>query len=65
VNALNDVASPVARPNSPADTTSEQPALQSGTSGGAQMGLTEKLRRDAASLRNSLIDRPVAGTAFA
>lgn len=61
MNALNDVASPVARPNNPADTTGEKPELQSGTSGGAQMGLTEKLRRDAASLRNTVVFTQAVG----
>jgi cytolysin-activating lysine-acyltransferase len=61
VNALNDVASPVARPNSRAKTTSETPTPQSGTSADAQMGLTEKLRRDAATLRNTVVFSQAVG----
>jgi cytolysin-activating lysine-acyltransferase len=61
VNALNNVASPVARPTIHSETSDEKPAPQSGMSGDAQTGLTEKLRRDAATLRNSVVFSQAVG----
>ena len=61
MNTLNNVTSPVAPPTNPADTASEKPKAQSGPSGDAQIGLTEKLRRDAASLRNTVVFTQAVG----
>jgi len=61
VSALNDVESPVARPTSRPVTTGEMPEVKAATSRDPQTGLTEKLRRDAASLRNTVVFTQAVG----
>lgn len=62
MNAVNDVESPVARPNGRTKISSETPKLQSGTTfTDGQMGLTEKLRRDAAALRKTVVFSQAVG----
>lgn len=56
MSAVNNVASPVARPNvNRVDTTGEKQKRQPDAPADPPIGLTEKLRRDAASLRNTVV----------